>query len=29
MGPPDNGYLRKKKNPAQLIFQPYSLDVNQ
>ena len=28
MGPPDNGYPRKRKNPAQLIFQPYSTDVN-
>ena len=28
MGPPDNSYPRKHKNPAQLIFQPYSLDVN-
>ena len=28
MGPPDSGYPRKCKNPAQLIFQPYSLDVN-
>ena len=28
MGPPDNGYQRKRKNPAQLIFQPYSTDVN-
>ena len=28
MGPLDNGYLRKRKNPAQLIFQPYSTDVN-
>ena len=27
MGPPDNGYLRKRKNPAQLIFQPYSTDI--
>ena len=28
MGPPDNGYPWKRKNPAQLIFQPYSTDVN-
>ena len=28
MGPPDNGYPKKHKNPAQPIFQPYSLDVN-